>query len=120
MLVSLECFHEFVKILNIKLKEEYLSSKGGPQNRVVDDKIGEKIKINQLLEMFKGIIDFILKALYGHSSSVTTQIYVLLKEILEIGDGMEEIVTISLFEAIKHYIHENVLMKTKQILNKMF
>ena len=70
--------------------------------------------------MFKGIIDFILKALYGHSSSVTTQIYVLLKEILVIGDGMEEIVTISLFEAIKHYIKENVLSKTKQILNRMF
>ena len=27
MLVSLECFHEFVKILNIKLKAQYLCSK---------------------------------------------------------------------------------------------
>lgn len=120
MTISLDCFHEFVKILNKKLKENRESINGGKSNVLVTDGIGEEIKTNQLLEMFKGIVDFILKALYGQSESVTQKIYVLLNEILDVEKGMEEVVARSLFESVKSFLNESQLQKTSSILINMF
>jgi len=119
MMISLDCFHEFVKILNIKLKENR-SNSAKKISSVPNDKFEEEIKIDQLLQMFKGIVDFILKALYGHSESVTEKIYILLSEILDVEQGMERIVSLSLFESIRHYLKDNALAKTKSILERMF
>lgn len=119
MIITLDCFHEFIVILNKKL-DQSRTRDGSDANQLVITDGGEVIEINEVLRMFEGIVDFILKGLFGHSTRVTEKIYMLLKDILAIEGGMEEIVSISLFESIKSEINRSLLPKTHEILEKMF
>ena len=120
MIITLDCFHEFVVILNKKLDQTRTRDGDENSNLVITDVTGETVEIKEVLRMFEGIIDFILKGLYGHSSKVTEKIYILLKEVLDIEQGMEELVSISLFESIKDQLNEKLIFKTYDILENMF
>lgn len=70
--------------------------------------------------MFEGIVDFILKGLFGHNDSVTKKIYILLKEILSIEQEMEPLVALRLFNSIQLHLSDKIMAKTHDILDNMF
>lgn len=92
-LVSLNCFQEIIAILKKKLK----SSQG-------DERV---------LLMFAGIVEFILKEMYGCDAVIMENIYKLLEEILVIRSDMEEMVCKSLFTCIKSNYSQMTKEKTR-------
>lgn len=120
MMITLDCFFEFVVILNKKLDQSRTRDTSINKNLIIQDVGGETIEIKEVLRMFEGIVDFILNGLFGHSDSVTKKIYTLLKEILSIEKEMEQLVAISLFESIKKHLNDKIMVKTHDILDNMF
>lgn len=97
VLVSLTCFQEIISILKTKLANA-------------------KKEDERVLMMFEGIVEFILREMYGSSASITEKIYKLLEEILIIRADMEEMVGRSLFSCIKANYSQMTQEKTKEFL----
>ena len=94
--VSLSCFQEIIFILKTRLTA---SSN--------DERV---------LLIFGGIVEFILREMYGSSQTITEKIYQLLEEILIIRSDMEEMVCESLFSCIKSNYNQMTEQKTKEFL----
>jgi hypothetical protein len=92
-LVSLNCFQEIIAILKKKLKSSQSDER--------------------VLLMFAGIVEFILKEMYGCDSIIMDNIYKLLEEILVIRSDMEEMVCRSLFTCIKSNYTQMTKEKTR-------
>ena len=121
MMITLDCFFEFVVILNKKLDQSRTRDTSINNKMLIQDIGGETIEIKEVLRMFEGIVDFILNGLFGHSESVTKKIYTLLKEILSIEKNeMEQLVCKSLFNSIKKHLSDKIMVKTHDILDNMF
>lgn len=97
--LSLDCFDQIITILQTKMSE----SKDDPQ----------------VQEMFKGIVEYILREMYDSDEQITEKIYALLRKILVIRADMETMACKSLFNCVKKNFPHKSPDQTRVVLKKV-
>src|SRR3990167_867496 len=97
--LSLDCFDQIITILQTKMSE----SKDDPQ----------------VQEMFKGIVEYILREMYDSDEQITEKIYALLRKILVIIADMETMACKSLFNCVKKNFPHKSPDQTRVVLKKV-